>query len=116
MSHSHETNFPPDLWGPGMWFTLHAAALRYPARPSVADKNHMYGFITNLQYVLPCTGCCVGMGKILEMTTFGAKDLASSDALFAWTVKAHSIVNEKTGKPARNDWQKWKKSYLALSV
>jgi len=107
--------FDPNQWGSGTWFLLHLSALRYPMKPTANDKAHMSAFITNLQYVLPCDGCCKGMQKILEMTQFGPKDLANTDALFAWTVTAHSLVNEKTGKPARNDWQKWKKSYMALA-
>lgn len=98
-----------------MWFVLHTAALKYPDEPSAANKKNMYKFVTSLQYVLPCEGCCRGFQAILDHTAFGAKDLVNSDALFAWSVKAHSMVNEKVGKPARDDWRMWKARYLALA-
>lgn len=97
-----------------MWFVLHTAALKYPTAPTAADKKNMYRFVTSLQYVLPCEGCCRGFQAILDRTAFGPKDLKNSDALFAWTVKAHAMVNEKTGKPPKDDWRMWKQRYLSL--
>jgi hypothetical protein len=91
-------------------------ALRYPVKPSVEDKKHFNSYIRTLQYVVPCDGCCKGFKAILEMTKFGAKDLKNRDALFAWTVLAHSLVNKKTGKSERNDPEMWKKQYLKLAL
>ena len=108
-------NFDPNLWGSSMWLVLHTAALKYPNKPSAADKNNMHKFVTSLQYVLPCEGCCRGFQTILDRTKFGAKDLKNSDALFAWTVLAHAMVNEKLGKPGRRDWKLWKARYLSLA-
>jgi hypothetical protein len=50
------------------------------------------------------------------MTKFGPKDLANRDTLFAWTVKAHALVNAKTGKTPRDDPAFWKAKYLALAL
>lgn len=107
-------NFNPALWGPSMWFVLHTAALKYPATPTEADKRNMGRFVTSLRFVLPCDGCCRGFETVLRRTAFGDKDLASSDALFAWTVRAHGMVNQKLGKPARDDPRRWKQKYLNL--
>ena len=109
-------NFDPKLWGPGFWFALHLSALRFPVNPTTADKKNYSDFIKSMQYVLPCEGCCKGFKAILEMTKFGVKDLKTRDALFAWTVLAHSLVNSKTGKPARNEPDFWKKQYMKLAI
>jgi hypothetical protein len=70
----------------------------------------------SLRFVLPCDGCCKGFEKILEITKFGAKDLTNRNTLFAWTVKAHALVNAKTGKAPRDDPEFWMKQYLALAL
>jgi len=109
-------NFNPELWGSSTWFLIHLSALRYPMNPTLEDKKHFGAFFKNLRYILPCTGCCKGFERILEVTKFGAKDLKNRDTLFEWTVTAHSMVNEKTGKAPRNDPVFWKKQYMALAL
>lgn len=84
--------------------------------PTVDDKKNYGSFIKSIQYILPCDGCCRGFKTILEATKFGAKDLKSRDTLFAWTVLAHAMVNQKTGKPARNEPEYWKRQYLKLAL
>ncbi|AAC96832.1 FAD-linked sulfhydryl oxidase [Paramecium bursaria Chlorella virus AN69C] len=108
-------NFDPNIWGPSVWLMIHLSALRYPKNPTAVDKKNFAAFYRSFPFILPCTGCCKGFTKILEMTKFGAKDLQSRDTLFAWTVKAHSLVNIKTGKPPRDEPEYWKKQYLALA-
>lgn len=111
-----KSNFDPKMWGSGTWFLLHLAAVRYPANPTAEDKKNFSTFIKSLQFVLPCDGCCKGFKTILEMTKFGPKDLKNRDTLFAWTVLAHSLVNQKTGKPARNEPDYWFKQYSKLAL
>jgi hypothetical protein len=94
---------------------LHLAALRYPERPTSEDKKRYSAFITNLQYVLPCDGCCKGFQQILKDTNFGATTLANRNTLFKWTVDAHNMVNAKTGKRVRDDWKAWMKKYMELA-
>ena len=84
--------------------------------PTPTDKKNYNNFIKSMQFVLPCEGCCKGFKAILEMTKFGAKDLKTRDTLFAWTVLAHSLVNQKTGKAARNDPEFWKGQYMKLAL
>ena len=109
-------NFDPKLWGPSAWFFIHTLSLRYPMNPTAADKKHYGTFFKSLQFVLPCDGCCKGFERVLEISKFGSKDLANRDTLFAWTVKAHALVNAKTGKPPRDDPDFWKAKYLALAL
>ena len=109
-------NFPPELWGNSAWFFIHTLSLRYPMNPTTADKKHYGTFFKSLQFVLPCDGCCKGFEKVLELSKFGSKDLANRDTLFAWTVKAHALVNAKTGKTPRDDPAFWKAKYLNLAL
>lgn len=115
MNKGNRPNFDPKIWGNSFWLALHLSALRYPDVPTASDKKNFLTFFKSLQYILPCDGCCKGFEKILEMTKFGAKDLKNRDTLFAWTVKAHSLVNEKTGKPSKNFHGYWRKQYMALA-
>ena len=109
-------NFNPNVWGPSFWFAaIHLPALRFPINPTAADKKRFEAYYNSLPYVIPCDGCCKGFTKILEITKFGTKDLKNRDTLFAWTVKAHSLVNIKTGKPPRDEPEFWKKKYLMLA-
>lgn len=108
--------FDPSMWGPGVWFMIHLAALRYPEKPTLTDKKHYTAFITSLQYVLPCDGCCAGFKQILKDTKFGPATLANRNALFKWSVDAHNMVNAKTGKRVRDDWRAWMKKYMELST
>ena len=108
--------FPPATWGPSAWLLIHLAALRFPDRPTAEDRRRFSAFLKSLQHVLPCDGCCKGFQKILEITNFGPATLRSRDTLFEWTVIAHNMVNQKTGKPVRDDWRAWKAKYSALAM
>jgi hypothetical protein len=116
MTTADKLNFDPKLWGPSLWFSIHLISLRYPMKPTAADKKNYGDYFRTLRFVLPCDGCCKGFEKILEITKFGAKDLANRNTLFAWTVKAHALVNAKTGKAPRDDPEFWMKQYLALAL
>jgi hypothetical protein len=107
-----KVNFDPKVWGPGLWCSLHMMALSYPESPTNEDMKAMYRYVTSLPDVLPCDGCKKGMKIIIERTNFGKAQLANRDTLFAWTVLAHSMVNEHIGKPRLNNWVKWKKRYM----
>ncbi|ABU44115.1 FAD-linked sulfhydryl oxidase [Paramecium bursaria Chlorella virus NY2B] len=116
MNSNKAPNFDPKIWGASFWFSaVHLPALRFPVNPTISDKKRFETYYKSLPYVIPCDGCCIGFTKILEMTKFGAKDLKNRDALFSWTVKAHSLVNIKTGKEPRNEPEYWKKQYLSLA-
>ena len=108
-------NFPPDVFGPSLWFVIHITALRLPEFPTSADKKHFVSFYESLQHVLPCDGCRIGYKKMLESTKFGTKDVKNRDTLFAWTVKIHNMVNARLGKNVNNSATFWKRKYMELS-
>ena len=85
-------------WGPSTWNLLHCAAVTYPHKPTLKDREHMTQFLTSLPHVLPCKRCGQHFGRLLAQTAINATSphLESSRDLFEWTVHAHNIVNERT--------------------
>ena len=108
--------FPPEVWGPSMWFMFHVVALTYPQRPTREDRQHFSSFYTGLKNVLPCEGCRKGYTSMLESgpTKLTPETFASRDALFKWTVDVHNRVNAKLRKPVRSDWKFWFREYDKL--
>jgi hypothetical protein len=90
----------PAKWGSCGWSFLHYVALGYPARlPSVQDRRQYRAFFVDaLPCVLPCLMC---RNNLRRHITHAPPDQALSegrDALFAWTVRLHNIVNRELGK------------------
>lgn len=112
-SASVSAGFPPQTWGPGVWFLLHTSALSYPQKPTDADKRHYLAFLTSLQHVLPCEGCRKGYAAIVSSGPFKLTRAVVADrwSLFKWTVAVHNVVNAKVGKPVNCDWVFWYQKY-----
>lgn len=81
-----------------MWFSIHFIAQDYPSSPSEEDAVAYRSFFENLWRVLPCYKCGVNYKRhLLELPI--DEHLHSREALFAWTVALHNIVNRDLGKP-----------------
>ena len=90
--------FPPSVWGPFFWHTIHIVAVGYPKNPTYTDKKCAKEFYESLAYLIPCGICREHYKEHLTtkpLTTF----LDSRTDLIKWTVEIHNIVNKKTGKP-----------------
>lgn len=88
----------PALWGKHMWFSIHFIAQDYPTDPSPEDMQVYKSFFENLWKVIPCYKCGVNYKRhLLELPI--DQHLHSREALFAWTVSLHNIVNSELGKP-----------------
>ena len=113
---NHPGGFPPEVWGPSMWFLMHLVAATFPLSPTSNDKARYTDFFTSLQAVLPCEGCRRGYNAILttDPTRLTPRVLSSREALFKWTVDVHNRVNAKLGKPVQPDWQGWFAEYNKL--
>jgi len=90
------SNISARAWGPSLWNFLHLLALSYPDRPKPADKEKFRRFLRALQEVLPCTKCKTHYGAALN-TSLTNSVLANKESFFAWTVKFHSDVSNRTG-------------------
>lgn len=89
----------PEVWGKHLWYSIHYIALDYPQRPSQEDALAYKHFFENLWRVIPCYKCGQNYQKHLQELPLDANALSSRDALFAWTVALHNIVNRDLGKP-----------------
>ena len=90
-------HFPPSVWGPFFWHTVHIVALGYPKSPTYTDKKCAKEFYESLAYLLPCSICREHYREHLTkhpITTF----LDSRTDLIKWTITIHNHVNKMLGK------------------
>jgi hypothetical protein len=91
-------NFPPSVWGPFFWHTIHIVALGYPKNPTYTDKKCAKEFYESLAYLIPCGVCREHYKEHL-----GKKPLTpyldTRKDLLQWTVDIHNEVNKMLGKP-----------------
>ena len=105
--------FPPAVWGPSFWKSMHYMAAAFPVAPTDAEREAYFAWFASLRHVLPCPGCRVGYGAItsqgpLKLTRRVVRDRMT---LFAWTVGVHNAVNLKLGKPIVDDPLFWYRRY-----
>lgn len=90
--------FPPTVWGPFFWHTIHIVALGYPKNPTYTDKKCAKEFYESLAFLLPCGICRQHYAEHLAqnpLTPF----LDSRTDLLKWTIDIHNKVNKMLGKP-----------------
>jgi hypothetical protein len=90
--------FPPAVWGPFFWHTIHIVALGYPKEPNYTDKRAAKEFYESLSFLLPCGVCREHYSKHLHanpITTF----LDTRKDLLTWTIMIHNEVNKMLNKP-----------------
>ena len=90
--------FPPNVWGPFFWHTIHIVAIGYPKNPTYIDKKCAKDFYESLTYLLPCSVCRNHYKEHITanpLTPF----LDSRTDLIKWTVDIHNSVNKMLGKP-----------------
>lgn len=90
--------FPPAVWGPIFWMTIHIVALGYSETPTFAEKRAAKEFFEGLQFLLPCAICREHYREHLTEKPV-SPFLDSRKALFSWTVALHNSVNKKLNKP-----------------
>ena len=89
--------FPPTVWGPFFWHTIHIVAIGYPKNPTYTDKKCAKEFYESLAFLLPCSVCRDHYKTHLAenpLTPF----LDSRTDLIKWTVMIHNKVNQSLGK------------------
>ena len=90
--------FPPSVWGPFFWHTIHIVALGYSKNPTYTDKKCAKEFYESLAFLLPCSICREHYKGYLQekpISTF----LDSRTDLIKWTIQIHNKVNKMLGKP-----------------
>lgn len=94
--------FPPSVWGPFFWHTIHIVALGYSKNPTYTDKKCAKEFYESLAYLIPCVICQEHYRTHLinkPLTPY----LDSRKDLLKWTIDIHNIVNKMLGKPEWNE-------------
>ena len=77
--------FPPSVWGPFFWHTIHIVAIGYPKKPTYIDKKCAKEFYESLAYLIPCSVCRTHYKEHITsnpLTPF----LDSRTDLIKWTV------------------------------
>jgi hypothetical protein len=90
--------FPPAVWGPFFWHTIHIVAMGYPKQPSYTDKKCAKEFFESLAFLLPCSVCRTHYAEHLSkhpLTPY----LDSRTDLIKWTIEIHNQVNRMLNKP-----------------
>ena len=90
--------FPPAVWGPIFWMTIHIVALGYSDNPSYSEKRAAKEFYEGLQFLIPCPKCKEHYRDNLKIHPI-TPSLDNRKDLFKWTVKMHNLVNKQLGKP-----------------
>jgi hypothetical protein len=90
--------FPPSVWGPFFWHTIHIVALGYPKNPTYTDKKCAKEFYESLAFLIPCSICREHYKEHLQAKPI-APFLDSRTDLIKWTIQIHNKVNQMLGKP-----------------
>jgi hypothetical protein len=90
--------FPPSVWGPLFWHTIHITAIGYPTNPSYSQKKAAKEFYEALVHLIPCPMCREHYQTHLQRYPL-TPHLDKRDDLFKWTVQLHNEVNDSIGKP-----------------
>lgn len=90
-------HFPPSVWGPFFWHTIHIVALGYPKSPTYTDKKCAKEFYESLAYLLPCAVCREHYREHITINPINTF-LDSRTDLIKWTIQIHNAVNRKLGK------------------
>lgn len=90
--------FPPSVWGPIFWHTIHVTALAYPENPSYAQKRAAKEFYESLAHLIPCPKCRDHYQTHLQKMPI-TPHLDRRADLFRWTVEVHNTVNKMLEKP-----------------
>jgi hypothetical protein len=90
--------FPPSVWGPFFWHTIHIVALGYPKNPTYTDKKCAKEFYESLAFLLPCSVCREHYKEYLQVKPISTF-LDSRTDLIKWTIQNHNNVNKMLGKP-----------------
>jgi hypothetical protein len=90
--------FPPSVWGPIFWHTIHVVALSYPSNPNYGQKRAAKEFYESLTELIPCPICREHYKQHIQKLPI-SPHLDRREDLFRWTVQLHNDVNTMLGKP-----------------
>lgn len=98
---------PKTEWGKLGWNWVHNRTIRYPERPSEADKREVFHDIQKFLSELPCEEC---RGHALQYWRANPPDLTSTWSLQSWAWRFHNSVNERLKKPVM-EYDEYQREY-----
>lgn len=90
--------FPPTVWGPIVWTTIHLFALGYAEQPTYSEKRAAKEFFNGLQFLLPCPECREHFREVIGSNPVEPW-LDDRGSLVTWTWTIHNQVNARLNKP-----------------
>jgi hypothetical protein len=90
-------HFPPTVWGPFFWHTIHITALGYPEEPNYTEKRAAKEFYESLAHLIPCPTCKEHYKTHLHNNPITPYLDKRSD-LIKWTILIHNTVNKMLKK------------------
>lgn len=96
--------FPPNVWGPFFWHTIHIVALGYPSSPSYIDKKSAKDFYESLQFLIPCPICREHYRSHLQELPI-TPSIDTKKDLLKWTIDLHNRINKFLNKPEWTEYQ-----------
>ena len=86
------------VWGPGLWHSLHTISFNYPVHPTQQQKREYKAFMLSLANVLPCRACRINLKKNYKANPITQKDLENRAAFSRYVFKLHESINKLLGK------------------
>ena len=104
----------PEIFGPGIWWTLHTTASVYPEFADAQQRQECERFVASIPAMLPCRACGDHLRKELKQRDIGAACAGSENLSMLWC-DVHNSVNARLGKPLA-DCTQARKRYSAVSI
>lgn len=104
----------PEIFGPGIWWTLHTTASTYPTNPDADKQEGCIAFVSSLPSMLPCQSCRDHLAKELQNHDIPAA-CADGERLSHMWCQIHNAVNARNNKPLM-DCDGVREEYLTVPV
>ena len=88
----------PEIFGPGIWWTLHTTASTYPSNPSPDKQKACIAFVSSLPSMLPCQSCNDHLTNELQNIDLPHACQSGENLSRMWCA-VHNAVNQRTNKP-----------------
>ena len=89
----------PDIWGSGLWTTLHSITLNYPELPTHKNIQEHRNFLHSLGKILPCPGCVQEYNKYISKNPPALHD---KELFVEWMIDLHNDINRRLNKKIRS--------------
>lgn len=104
----------PEIFGPGIWWTLHTTASTYPDDPDPERQRECVSFVSSLPAMIPCNACS-GHFRGELATSDISKACSNGEELSRMWCTVHNAVNARLGKPLM-DCNAVREEYLHVPV